>query len=352
MIIVIGGKFPAVGNHLIVNNSTSSQGALYRFCLVDRFKESIRIRTPAPTSPLDHSEIITMGDSFFNTSMESDIFANELAIKGNYNVHNVDWSASHVPYTHPLTYLQNINYQSDRHRILILETNERDSLQRTSTYNSIVVTSSNSANMLFFKLYDVIAKTTDNRNVEYFFKNNLLFEPVIMWLKNIRFKYFGIIDKSIGAYTMNPDMLFYQPEVEFASIEKTDNTLDEEVERMARFTKVLREKYNLDLIYVIVPDKYTIYRDYIKKVNAYDQYIPRLVVKLRKHGVHSIDLYTKYMNYRQTNNNPALYFVSDTHYTAMGKAILVDECLQEIALLTRYQEKIDSQEVKIENINP
>lgn len=343
--IVIGGKFPAVGKHFIAKESTDSHvGDMYRLCEVDRFKEPVRSVVSSPTSPLATSDIITLGDSFFNSSLESELFANELAGKSGYAVHNMASSNFFEPYSYPLAYLKYIDFKPERRRILILETVERSSLERTTTYNSLAGTSANRLNALAFKLLK-------NNDVEYFFKNNLVIHPINKWLKNLRFEYFGIIDKAVGSYSVNPNMLFYQRDVEYASVPKSDIVLDDGADQVARLADILRSRYDLDLLYVVIPDKYSIYQDYLKTKNSYNMYIPRLVDKLRRRGVHAVDLYRAYKSYRQTNTD-LLYFVSDTHYTARGKAILVDECLREIALMSKSNRGKDAQTMNGERQQP
>ncbi len=331
--VVIGGKFPEVGKHFVMEDPAGLHvGDLYRLCEVDRFKERLRVVTPAPTVPLDRAEIVTMGDSFFNSSLESDLFANELARRGGDAVHNVPLTEFFEPCSYPLAYLGSIGYRPNRRRILILESVERSSLERTAKYASAASTSVNRLNALAFKVLK-------NNDVEYFFKNNLVTYPAIKWLKNARFDWFGITDRAVGAYALRPDMLFYQRDMEFAAAPKPDAVLDGAADRVARLAATLRQRYDLDLLYVVIPDKYSVYRDYLPRGGTYDRYIPRLVERLRSRGVHAVDLYTAYEEKRRSSREP-LYYVSDTHYTAAGKAVAVDACLREIAAMSPVAKEV------------
>jgi hypothetical protein len=324
--VVIGGKFPEVGKHFIVSDPAGQHvGDLYRLCEVDRFRETIRGVASTPTASLAQAEIITLGDSFFNSSLESDLFANELARKGRQAVHNLTSSDFFEPHSYPLAFLKASGYKPDRRRILILESVERSSLERPRSYLATAGASTNRLNALAFKVLK-------NNDVEYFFKNNLIMHPFIKWLKNVRFDWFGVIDRAVGAYTLKPDMLFYQRDMEFAAAPKPDAVLDEAANRVARLAEILKRQYDLELLYVIIPDKFSVYRDYLPHAGSYDRYIPRLVERLKRRGVHAVDLYSAYLEKRQ-NSREQLYFVSDTHYTAFGKAVLVDECLREIAAM-------------------
>ena len=322
--IVLCGKLPAIGKNFVAQGPTDRvSGDLYRLCEVDRFRESIAVIPKTPTALLEQAEILTLGDSFFNSSLQSGLFANELAARSGYAVHNLTDSNFFEPFSYPLAYLATIGYKPDRRRILILESVERSSLERTSTFASNTGSAANSLNAVAFKLLK-------NNDVEYFFKNNIVIHPALKWLKNLRFAWFGSIDKAIGGYSTNPDMLFYQRDLDFAMVAKPDQVLDRAADRIDGLARTLRQRYNLELLFVIVPDKYSVYRDYLNKEKPYDRYIPRLVSRLRDRGVPAVDLYSAYLRFRRKTGRP-LYFAGDTHYTATGKMILVDECIREIA---------------------
>lgn len=321
--IVLCGKIPALGKKFIVQGPANRvSGDLYRLCEVDRFRESIAALPHPPTAPLEQAEILTLGDSFFNSSLQSGLFANELAAKTGYAVHNLADSTYFEPFSYPLAYLQAIGYQPDRRRVLILESVERSSLGRTATFAATAGSAANSLNAVAFKLLK-------NNDVEYFFKNNVVIHPAMKWLKNLRFSWFGSIDGAIGAYSLNPDMLFYQRDLDFAALAKPDPVLDRAAERIAELADTLRERYDLTLLYVIVPDKFSVYRDYLDRSEPYDGYIPRLVDRLRDRGVAAVDVYSAYQRFRSTDKRP-LYYAGDTHYTPLGKTILLNACIREL----------------------
>lgn len=324
--LVIGGKVPSIGAWFVAAEPAGTHvGDLYRLCGVDRFREPIRALAPGRNTPLRQAEILTLGDSFFNSALDSDLFANVLAEKSGQAVHNLSDDGFFEPFSYPLAYLEHIGYRPDRRRILILEAVERSSLERTSSFNARAGSSSNRLDGLAFKVLK-------NSDVEYFFKNNLVTRPAISRLKNLRFDWFGIIDGAIGTYTLNPDMLFYRRDLDFAALPKPDSVLDAAADRVAQLSDMLRTRYGLDLLLVIIPDKYSVYRERAAAHDPYDRYIPRLVERLRKRGVHSVDLYTIYLNSLRAGKEP-LYYLSDSHYTPLGKSILADECLREIAAM-------------------
>ncbi|QXE85916.1 hypothetical protein KP003_16370 [Geomonas nitrogeniifigens] len=315
--VVVGGKFPAVGRLFLPKEPTAYiLGDQYRMCDLDRFREEIPAGKPSAAATLEEADVLTLGDSFFNSALASDIFANELGRRLGGKVHNLATKEFFEPQSYPLSYLQHIGYRGDRKRILVLETVERSALERSGTYNGAGAAAGNELDALAFKVLK-------NNDVEYFFKHNVMVGPLESRLKNFRFKYLNIVDKSIGAYSLNPNMLFYQRDIEFSRVKKTDAVVVAAARDIAKLSATLKERYNIDLVYMVIPDKYSVYRGLVKGAPSYDRFIPRLCSRLTEFGVKNIDVYTLYERYNRPGI-PPLYFASDTHYTAHGKAVLAE----------------------------
>lgn len=319
LFIVMGGKFPSFGRLFLPDEPTGKVvGDLYRLSEVDRFREEIPVKPQRPTATLDEADILTLGDSFFNSNLESDLFASELAARIGRKVHNLQSATFFEPQSYPLSFLESIGYRGDKRRIMILESVERSVLDRGETYNMSSGSSGNAVNALAFKLLK-------NNDVEYFFKNNVIVHPFAKWLKNVRFDYFRIIDKAVGAYSENPDMLFYQRDIDFGNLKKTDSMLDATADSIAQLSRKLKERYNIDMIYVVIPNKYSVYHGLVRNGYSYDGFIPKLSQKLTARGVKNIDGYSLYSRYNRPEM-PLLYYSTDTHYTPLGKSLLISEC--------------------------
>lgn len=323
LFIVIGGKFPAFGRMFVAEEPVGYiTGDQYRMCDLDRFREEIPVQKPSVTVPLEKADVITLGDSFFNSALGSDLFANELARKAGLKVHNLHTDAFFEPQSYPLSYLESIGYRGGKNRILLLESVERSVLERGGTYNKLGASTNNELDALAFKMLK-------NNDVEYFFKHNIFVYPLGKWLKNFRFEYLKIVDKSIGAYSENPAMLFYQRDIEFSKLKKSEAMLDTTADNIARLSATLKKRYDIDLIYLVIPNKYSIYHGFVTGGDSYDRFIPRLSKKLTDRRVKNIDAYSLYSRFNKAGM-PLLYFSSDTHYTAYGKSLLVDTCSEMI----------------------
>ena len=319
-LVVIGGKCPSLGRHFIAEGSGGDDvGELYQMSQLDRFREEIPVLRPQPTAGMEEAEVLTLGDSFFNSTLGSQLFATELARRSGLRVCNLQSQTFPEPQTFPLSFLESIGYRGDRRRVLILESVERYALKRSGHYNATAGASQGFLNAVYNKV-------VDNSDLEYFFKNNVLVYPLAKWLKNFRFAHFRMMDRSIGAYSEHPDMLFYSEDLDFAAQRKNDDMLESAARDIATLSEHLKRRFDLDLIYVIVPNKYSIYHRYVGNGYSYDGFIPRLSKKLTAYGVRNVNLYSLYSRYDKSG--PLLYYATDTHYTPLGKRLLVDACLK------------------------
>ena len=323
LFVTVGGKCPTLGRRFIARGQAAPAGRmygdLYQMSGLDRFKEPIPTLRPGPMAPLADADILTLGDSFFNSTLASDLFANELSARTSLKVHNLAGPTIAASANFPVPFLESIGYKGDRKRILILESVERSVIMRGNSY---LRTAS--------PVVQVSAKAVNN--VEYFFKNNLIVHPLARLLREVRFKFFKITDKSIGAYAQHPDMLFFREDVDFAKSKKSDALLDDTAASIAKLSQTLERRFNLEVIYLVIPDKYSVYRRLDRDGDGYDRFIPRLSKKLSERAVKNIDLYTIFTE-RSQPGMPLLYYASDTHYTARGKELAVEACARMLANL-------------------
>lgn len=119
-------------------------------------------------------------------------------------------------------------------------------------------------------------------------------------------------------------MLFYREEIGFAQMSKSDENVRKLAENISILDKELKKKYDLNLIYIAIPDKLTIYPEYYDYIWEYDDYLPRLQVELDRLDVEYVDVYSLFLDHKNEHPNEMLYYLSDTHYTAVGKMLMVE----------------------------
>lgn len=125
-VLVISSFYPDFANKLIKNNL--SYGDLFQMSKVDDFKIPLPQVFPlSPSDPLSDSDIIVMGDSFFNIAVGYTDFPGQLKNSLGLKVHNYNIQGSGEPWrkTNPLDYLRENLYQRGKVKTLILESVDR-----------------------------------------------------------------------------------------------------------------------------------------------------------------------------------------------------------------------------------
>jgi len=145
-----------------------------------------------------------------------------------------------------------------------------------------------------------------------------------LWLKNKSFEWFGDIDVKTPMYSNYPKMLFFDEEIRFNENKNKFESIDEISSNISLEAELIKDKYNLDLVYLVIPNKFSIYSDLIVGDPGYDNYIPILQEKLKSKGVKYIDIYSVFYTYRKNNPTELIYYSGDTHYNARGKKLLID----------------------------
>lgn len=117
-----------------ITSRSREAGDLYQMAKVLHFKKTLQPSLAnLPSADIDSSDIITMGDSFFNSSIGYPIIPDSIALETGLYVHNYNMQGSGETWrkTNPLEYLdENDATYSARPRILILESVDRGLVMR------------------------------------------------------------------------------------------------------------------------------------------------------------------------------------------------------------------------------
>lgn len=326
-----------------------STGGLFRMSKIEQFKGKMRAVKDSEKGTLQNADVITFGDSFFDFKLESPVFAKHLEDRTGLTIFNRD--NNDVDYTderdlNPLTYLKAVHYVRGKKKVMILEVVERYALENARRYNPAPPVKK----MILERVYDgiawrlravddwfkayVVVLNNDNSDIVYFFSHNVVSYPLTKWIANARFNVWGEVDRGVGAYSLNPKMLFHSEDLEFYGKITEDAELETMAGHVQHLAKELMADYNIELVYMIMPNKYSIYNDLVNGLYKYDNFIPRVNAKLREKGIPVIDVYTAYMDFRKKNGDTRLlYFPSDTHFTPLGKDIAVNLTARELIRL-------------------
>ncbi|GEM_PF-2686649 len=344
--IVVGAHFKPFGRKFFyprVKNGNQIMTGLHNQIKVDFYKEYCPYITNRYKTSLDEADIIAHGDSFFNSYLGDLYFGDQLQNATGKKVYTADTREAD-----PLKLLKENNYpKKETVRLLLLESGEEFSFDKASKvkaeeYHFIprnfwekltnaMQWRTEAANTWLRE--NLITLNKRNQNIKIFFEDNILFYPLAKCIANFQFEYLDELSSVIGAYSREPKMIFHKDSVGFDRREKTEKEIDELVAYVSRVSEELKEKYNIQLIYILIPTKYTIYHDLVDDHYTYDDFIPRIYQLLEKRGVKVIDIYTAYKKYRETDDSQMLYYAADSHWTPFGKKMFVQEVVKTIDAL-------------------
>jgi len=272
----------------------------------------------------EESDVLLFGDSFIAGIRGLEISLGNTENSGELYVHCADADGIIKGGENPLIYFEELKYKKGRGKLVVVETIERSALKRALDYG----------NVRPLIRFTVVKKAIDhifiNDHIEYFFTDNILSYHFFKFINNIKFDYFGDVDNRIGLFSVNPKMLFYYQGVEFNKREKTQYDIESITDNILFLARRLDEKYNLRLIYVIIPNKYSVYHDYVDEPYEYDGFIPAINDKLVANNIEVVDVFSAYKEYRANDDSKLLYYPSDTHYSQFGKTMFLNEMVQKI----------------------
>lgn len=102
----------------------------------------------------------------------------------------------------------------------------------------------------------------------------------------------------------------------------SQDEIDTYCDNIALLAADVKEKTHMDMVFLPVPDKYTIYHSVVNE-DPYNEFLPMLYEGLDKRNISYIRLYDLYMN-----SDELLYYGTDTHWNSSGIDIALDELLK------------------------
>jgi hypothetical protein len=294
-------------------------GEMYYFSMIRHFREpgmppaGEKFEHSDKQASLEDARILTFGDSFFEFSRHKQ-FPERLAEDFSTGVH-------YVNNEFPLSYLRENNYADTTPRLLIYERTERYIPLSFEQFHSGEVISQPEGsetrgilarvkNKLFYDksedLYNIVLKRS--------YPTTALFS----FFSTLKFDLFGAISRLTPAYSKNgpESWLFYYDQV---NDEKTsyyyrhsEEEIDNICDNMAQLALDLQEQYNLHLVYLPVPAKYTIHHEVMNN-DPYNNFLPSLYKGLEERDVKYIELLDDFLK-----SEERLYYRTDSHWNQAG----------------------------------
>jgi hypothetical protein len=305
-------------------------GELYYFGLVKDFrekelppyKEKYRFNKKHPT--LQQADILMFGDSFFDFSRMT-TFPERFG----------DTTRQRTFYARmdrPLEYLGQQQFSGSKEKIILYESAERYIPERFLTPHSLAEppdprsgvrkTVAHVRDLIFQDNTDVLYGTLVARNV---FTTGLYSAST-----TLKFNLFKYITDQTPVYSLEEEMpwLFFHDQLngEPSSFyyQHSQEEIDTYCDNIADLALKLNEYYNLKMVFMAIPSKYTIYHTLVNE-DQYNNFLPRLYAGLEARGVPYIPLYDDFM---QAKAEGWIYYGTDTHWTNKGLGIALDKTLK------------------------
>ncbi len=305
-------------------------GELYYFNMINNFKENdmppyhIKYRFSKDMPSINESDILVFGDSFFDFS-RMPTFPERLSWQLNKKVY-------FERYDIPLKSLARKNYRNKTPKILIFESSER--YVSTRFYNAHRYYERWRRESALSRNYKKALSFVFNPNIEKMF-NYMLFQsyftkPVYSALATFKFNKFGYIPKSTPIYTFHKGQpwLFLGESVD-EGIRETSfyhqfqpEDIDLYCNNIANLSEKLREHYNLYLIFIVLPSKYTVYHKLVNN-HKYNNFIPAIYKGLEERKVPVVKVFNDFMN-----SDDLMFYPTDTHWTPAGLEIALKKTIQ------------------------
>lgn len=297
-------------------------GDLYFVNLIKNFKIHLsavkKNHNPSELQPdINKADILTFGDSFFADNPKFNSVPERL----------IDSLKKVVYFSqngNPLVVLENNNYQKKDKIFLIFESCER-------FIPTAFIPKQKNLSKKTISLLPVIENIYPY-NIEsrytYLMQRSFLTYDLYSALATFKFNAFGYINSVTPKYKKNPPWLFYQQEVDNNKTSFYYNFSNDEIkiicDNIETMDKQLKDTYNIDFIFLPVPNKYTIYHNIINN-DKYNDFLPRIYTELRKRNVKVVELYDAYIESKRE-----LYFPTDTHWNDEGINIAMSLLLKTI----------------------
>ena len=328
-------RFEAPFNWMLKENvvegywDKTKYGELYYFSMIRHFREE---GLPPAQRKFEHSEkqasvkdceILVFGDSFFEFSRHKQI-PERLADDFSKKVHLVNGD-------YPLDYLASIGYSDTVPKLVIIERVERFiplAYEKEHIIPPIQTSDIASSFNPFPYIREKLFYESSEELYDLMIKRSYLSTDLNALFATLKFDLYGKISKLTPTYLKdNPDSwLFYHDQVNETKssfyYQHSDEQMDSIASNMADLSSKLFSAYNMQVVYLPLPAKYTLYHDVIND-DPYNEFLPRLYLGLDKIGVKYINVFDDFLE-----SDTLLYYRTDSHWNQKGIDIAYQDILR------------------------
>jgi hypothetical protein len=314
-------------------------GEQYYSSYIRHFREDM----PAPVDKyrlsdrnpdLHNCDMIAFGDSFFDFSRQKTV-AERLHDSLGIKVHSMvgfnlakDW--------YPLIYLTENKYQSSERKYLIYQVVERNIHNRFIEPHELhwkgPRMAENGKLKPVVKAKDWIFNDKSEELYNVLLKGSYLTTAIYSTVATVKFNLFGYISSQTPVYDLDNfevPMLFWDVTVNEATtsfyFERTDEMITTYCEHIQDLSKKVSEIYNLEMIFLPVPNKFTLYHRKVRPQDEYDRFLPRLFKAMDKYHINYVNIYDEFLQ-----QDSLLYYGTDSHWNNKGVSITVSKLLEKL----------------------
>lgn len=319
--------------NLLLTKGNENSGDQYLISKIQDYKITNVKRFPQKiNTPIQEADIIIMGDSFSHVNLGYKNLADSIRVKTKLKVHiyNLNGSGELWTITNPTEYLKKTNYRrTNERRILILQSVDRNTAVRYMNIDTNKNVHS-SEEEITFSLYTILAQTqsqiiTRTKSLEYFLTENNLTSTFSEKINTIRFHLYKDLPALTPQYSSNPKSLFYSEEIKFENNQLSKSDIKKLSKNIKAISDTLDTKYNLELVFVLMPNKYTAYKGFTNKEGNGGIFYNKIYKNLQDEKVKYIDLY-----HPLTGSKSFPYWPGDTHLNQVGHQIFIDQVMEGI----------------------
>jgi hypothetical protein len=307
-------------------------GELYYLNHIKHFQEKglpkykVKYRFTDKNPKLHEADILAFGDSYFDFSRMT-TFPEQLGDSLHKKVY-------YARESFPLDFLLQNRYSNSEKKFIIYESAERFLPERFEKPQ----TQSRTDSVERSKFYQVLHKTrllifpeNSEKNYSMLLARSYFSTYLYSSIATLKFDLFGQINEQTPVYIVNDERpwLFgggwYGDGPARYSYDDSSDEIANYCDNILRLSNELNEKYNLEMIFMIIPSKYTIYHNLLDVPDStYGGFIPKMYEGLEKRGIPVIHVYDEFMAKR---NDTLLYYGTDTHWTETGLHIALNQAI-------------------------
>ena len=285
-------------------------------------------RSSNENASLDKANLLTFGDSFFD-------FNRQLTLPYRLKA-KLDIAVNYSRRRYPLKVLEKENYKYGKEKILIYELVERN-IPEIFSFPHLV--KQNKESHYIEKIMEKLFPQNLEKSYSFLLESSRLTYNLYSWYATIRYRWLEYMPNT-SKYLENPPWIFYHKTVENVPGGFYYNYSEAEIEQycnnILRLKNDLKEQYNLRMLFMPIPNKYTIYHRLLNN-DKYNNFLPNLYTNLEKKGVEVIKLYEPFKESRDT-----LYYGTDTHWNEAGVSLATEIVIDYLWTCNQAVEKTNS----------